>query len=457
MAGAPKLNLSQSLTLTQQLKMVLNPRMLQLLKTLHLPYQDLLESINKEVAENPALEVAKQDELLRYARTLTRSGEKPLPAYDETRPDRELKARGPTLKEHLLEQARLEGLEGVDLQVAEFLIDGIDERGFLENYAELRAEIMQALDAARTKVDNILAVIQTFEPEGVGARSLKECLQIQTREYNFESEELRRVISDTIKYHLNDLAQKNYAAIAEDLDLDLEGARYIADFIEKNLNPLPGNAFKGESETQTVIPSFIVRKDEHGAYTAQNLESDKGPRLKISNQYLQMLDDPRTDEQTREYLKERVAAAKLFLENLQKRYQTVQGIVNIISRTQGDFFENGYYWLRPLQQDSLARDVGVHPSTISRAVSTKYIETPQGLYPLKYLCPRDFRGYTAMQLKGMLIKILGDQPELSDQKIASWLLERRGIDIKRRTITKYRLELGKGSSYARKNKTGENS
>ena len=123
--------------------------------------------------------------------------------------------------------------------------------------------------------------------------------------------------------------------------------------------------------------------------------------------------------------------------------------MDIIVKTQTDFLENGYYWLKPLQQDTLAQNVGVHPSTISRAVSTKYAETPQGLYPLKYLCPRNFKGYTAMQIKGMLIKIVREQPQLSDQKIANLLHERRGIPIKRRTIAKYRADLGEASSYGR--------
>lgn len=447
--ASPKLNLAQTLTLTQQLKMVLNPRMLQLLKTLQLPYQDLLDSINKEVTDNPALEMSKQDELLQYARTLSRSGERTVADIDSSR---ELKSRGPSLKEHLLQQANLENFEPEDEKAVELLIDAIDARGYLEDYPAVREEIMREQNLAKSRVDYILSVIQTFEPDGVGARNLKECLLIQIREYNFESDTLRQVIHDAVKYHLEDLGKKNYGVIAEDLDIDLEGVQYIADFVEKNLNPLPGNAFKGDDDTQTVIPSFIIQKspDVPQEFALVNLEADKGPQLKISNQYMQMLDDPGTDAKTKEYLKERVLSAKLFIENLQKRYQTVQNIAEIITQTQKDFFANGYYWLKPLQQDNLAQNVGVHPSTISRAVSTKYIETPQGLYPLKYLCPRDFRGYTAMQLKGMLVKIIKDNPGLSDQKIADWLLEQRGIDIKRRTITKYRIELGEASSYARK-------
>ncbi|GBR74446.1 RNA polymerase sigma-54 factor [Candidatus Termititenax aidoneus] len=447
---APKLNLAQTLNLSQQLKLMLNPRMLQLLKTLHLPYPDLLESINKEAAENPALEISRQDELLNYARTLSRGGERSLSGYDDSRPDKELKARGPTLREHLLQQARLEDFDEADLRVAEQLIDAIDERGYIEDYKAVREQIVTAGGATKNRVDHVLETIQTFEPDGVGARSLKECLLIQIREYNFENEALQQVISDAVKYHLDNLAKKNFAAIAEDLDIEPEGAKFIADFIEKNLNPLPGNAFKTDDNVQTIIPSFIIKHAESGGFTVLNLEADKGPRLNISNQYLQMLDDPAADAKTKEYLRERLAAAKIFIENIEKRYQTTQNIVDIIVKTQADFLENGYYWLKPLQQDALAQNVGVHPSTISRAVSTKYAETPQGLYPLKYLCPRNFKGYTAMQIKGMLIKIIREQPQLSDQKIAKLLNEQRGIPIKRRTIAKYRTDLGEASSYGRK-------
>ncbi|MDR2429060.1 MAG: RNA polymerase factor sigma-54, partial [Candidatus Margulisbacteria bacterium] len=445
---APKLNLAQTLNLSQQLKLMLNPRMLQLLKTLHLPYPDLLEAINKEAAENPALEISRQDELLNYARTLSRGGERPLSGYDDSRPDKELKARGPTLHEHLLQQARLENFDAADLRVAERLIDAIDERGYIEDYKTVREQIVAAGGVTKNHVEQVLGVIQTFEPDGVGARSLKECLLIQIREHNFENAALRQVISDAVKYHLDNLAKKNFTAVAEDLDIEPDGVKFIAEFIEKNLNPLPGNAFKNDDHVQTIIPSFIIKRAD-GGFTVLNLEADKGPRLNINNQYLQMLDNPDTDAKTKEYLRERLAAAKIFIENIEKRYQTVQNIVDIIVKTQTDFLENGYYWLKPLQQDTLAQNVGVHPSTISRAVSTKYAETPQGLYPLKYLCPRNFKGYTAMQIKGMLIKIIREQPQLSDQKIANLLHERRGIPIKRRTIAKYRTDLGEASSYGR--------
>lgn len=455
---SPNLNIHQSLALSQQLKLVLNPRMLQLLKTLHLPYTDLLESINKETAENPALEVTKQDELLSFARTLSHQRkDTPLADYDD-KPDRELKARGPTLEEHLLEQIRLEDLDETDMQIAEFLIGNIDPRGYLENYTELREELIQKQQVAKGNVDKVLAIIQTLEPDGVGARNLKECLLIQVREYNFENQELQQVIFNAIKYHLDKLAAKKYADIAEDLELDVEGVIFIAEFIEKNLNPAPGHLFKTDSPTEMIIPSFQIKEEaldiagmgQTTKFTAVNLEQTKGPQLNINSNYLKLLEDPNTDEQTKEFLKQKVSAAKIFIENIQRRQQTIDKIMNIIIDTQQEFFRDGYYWLRPLQQSTLADQVGVHPSTISRAVSTKYAETPQGLYPLKYLCPRNFQGYSPMQIKGMLKKIFKEKKNLSDQKIANLLQELRAIEIKRRTITKYRAELGETSSYQRK-------
>lgn len=455
---SPNLNIQQTLALSQQLKLVLNPRMLQLLKTLHLPYTDLIESINKEAAENPALEVSKQDELLSFARTLSNQRKETPLLNSEEKPDRELKARGPSLEEHLLEQLRLEDLSETDLLIAEYLVGNIDDQGYLKNYTELREEIMQQQQVAKGNVDKVLSIIHTLEPEGVGARNLKECLLIQVREYNFDNPELQQVIFDAIKFHYEDLIDKKYSAIAEDLDIDIEGVQYVAEFIEKNLTPYPGNLFRTDTPSEIIIPSFQIKEEavdiagvgQATKFIAVNLEQTKGPQLAISNNYLKILEDPSTDEQTKEFLKQKVAAAKIFIENIQRRHQTIDKIMNIIIDTQQEFFRDGYYWLKPLQQSSLADQVGVHPSTISRAVSTKYAETPQGLYPLKYLCPRNFQGYSPMQIKGLLKKIFKEKKELSDQKIASLLHDLRNIAIKRRTITKYRAELGEVSSYQRK-------
>ncbi len=451
----PGLNLHQTVNLSQQLRMILNPRMLQLLKTLHLPYLDLMESINRESTENPALEVEKQDELLEYARNLRLSRSTSAPVdFDDSMPDREIKDLGPSLQNYLIEQIKLEDLEEADQDIAEYIINNIDERGYIKDYPKVREEIMKEFQVKSCNVDKILSLVQTLEPEGVGARNLKECLLIQVQEYNFESEQLQDVIYNTIKYHFEDLAKKKFDEIAKALDIEPDGVQHIADFVEKNLTPAPGLQYHSDRKEQTIIPSFQIKKEESSAgpkYLAVNLEKEKGPQLRISSQYMQILDNPETDEKTKKFIKEKLEAARIFIDNINKRHDTIQRIIDIITSSQQDFFNKGYYWLNPLQQNKLANLIGVHPSTISRAVSTKYAETPQGLYPLKYMCPRNFKGLSAMQIKGMMKNILGANKKLSDQKISDFLRETRNVDIKRRTVTKYRMELGESSSYERIN------
>ncbi len=451
----PGLNLHQTVNLSQQLRMVLNPRILQLLKTLHLPYTELIDSINKEVIENPALELEKSDELIEYAKSLRQTGTPGKTVdFDDSMPDKELKDSGPSLQEYLISQIKLEDLDETDTKIAEYIINNIDARGYVLEFPKVREEIIKELTVKSSRVDTILSVIQTLEPEGVGARNLKECLLIQVNEYNFDSPDLQQVMFNAIKYHLEDLAAKKFEVIADDLDLEVEGVEHIAEFVQKNLSPAPGQLYRKDRDEQMVIPSFVIKKSEEEnpvrPYVAQNLEKEKGPILKLNPQYLQMFESADADENTKKYIKEKIESAKIFLDNINKRHQTIQKIIDIITNTQLEFFENGYFWLKPLQQNNLAGQIGVHPSTISRAVSTKYAETPQGLYPLKYMCPRNFKGYTAMQIKGMLRKILRDNKKMSDQKIADYLMETRGVEIKRRTITKYRMELGETSSYERK-------
>lgn len=379
--------------------------MLQLLKTLHLPYTELIDSINKEVIENPALEFEKQDELIAYAKTLADSKVSHSIGFDESMPDREIKDQGPSLQDYLEEQIRLEDLEEKELHIAKYLIANIDEKGYIKDYPVIRREVMQKFGVKSCNVDKTLEIIQTLEPEGVGARNLKECLLIQINEFNFESDALQDVIYKTIKYHFEKLAKKKYKEIAEELELEEEGVKHIAEFIEKNLNPAPGYLYRNDRQEQTIIPSFIIKEDEEtleNKFIYENLEETKGPRLKINFQYLRMLENKETDDETRTYLKEKLEAAKIFIDNINKRQNTVNNIIKIITSSQQDFFEKGYFWLQPLQQNNLASQVGVHPSTISRAVSTKYAETPQGLYPLKHMCPRNFKGYTSMQIKGMM-------------------------------------------------------
>jgi len=440
--------MNQTLSLSQKLQQVLSPRMLQMLKTLNLSYVDLIDDIYQQSEENPTLELDRQDELFSYARSLSdRAGAS---TVDGEMIEREIKANAPTLVEFLIEQLHLEDLDELDYKIGEELIHNIDERGYLQDYAQVKAELMQNLGVKRTHVDKLLGIIQSFEPDGVGARNLKECLQIQVREYNFESDTLRDIILEIIKKHFELLIKKKYDQIAELAGIQTEGVERVAEFIEKNLTHNPGFMYRNEENVRTVVPSFVVEKKEDGSYAGINLEEKKGPTLRISQSYLSAINDPSVDEETKIFIREKLEKAKQFIEDIKKRHEITQKIIDIITSRQQEFFESGYYWLKPLQQNELSRLLGIHRSTISRAVSTKYVQTPRGLLPLKYLCPRDFKGFSAAQIKGMMLKILDEKPKMSDQKLAEYLKQERGINIKRRTVTKYRLELGFGSSRERK-------
>ncbi len=443
------LNLYQSPQLYQTMQLFLSPRMLALLKTLQLPYAELIASINKEAESNPLLEVTRPDELLEYAKSLRQGiSAKKEADYDPLDQEKDVRASELSLEDHLLMQLRLESIDELDYKIGEVLIRSLDEKGYLTDYPACRDGIMRMLSVKRCNVDKVLSLIQTFEPEGIAARNVKECLVLQIEGYAFESDVLRDILLKTVKGHLDDLAKKNYAGIAKALDLTEEGVVQLARFIEKNLTATPASGYRTAHTAEHVIPSFQVTANTDGTYAIANLEEEKGPSLAFNQHYVALLEDPKTDPETKAFLQEKFEAAKQFMENIRSRHQTVQKIIDIISKTQADFFKDGVFMMRPLMQKELAAKLGVHRSTISRAVSTKYIYTPQGVFPLKFLCPRDRSGYSPNQIKGLIKTLIRGAADISDQKVCD-ILQSRGIDIKRRTVTKYRHELNIGPSFKR--------
>jgi len=330
-------------------------------------------------------------------------------------------------------------------RIGEYLIQHIDERGYLKNFEE----IIKKLKIKRTLAEKVLKVLQSFEPEGVGARDLKECLLIQVREYNFQNQELQKILEKVIARHLDDLGTKAYLKVAKALRLPEEGVAALTEFIKKNLNPNPGSVFG--KMTPNIIPSFLIEK-KGDQFEALNLEKNYGPILKINPEYLRLLEDPKTDQKTIEFLKEKMTAAKRLIEDISKRHETSEKILKIITQSQNSFFEKGRLYLKPLMQKNLAETLGVHPSTISRAISSKYIQTPQGLLPLKYLCPREYRGQAVEKIKGVIKDLVAKEDKekpLSDSKIKEHL-EESGIQIARRTVVKYRKQLKIASYRERK-------
>jgi len=432
------MRLYQSLQLRQMLN--LNPKLILMLRILNLPYQDLLNEIDKQVKDNVALELSKEDELLNYARYFRQSffDSKTHSPFGKDSLDIEnmVGADSNDLYTHLLEQLRLENLSDVEFSIGEILIENIDDNGFLPNYKEVKKDIMHRKKVATTKVDKVLKVIQSFEPEGVAARNTKECLLIQIEEYSFEDDNLKNILKEIIGKYLSII--KNPIKLAMELGITDEEASNLSQFIEKNLNPNPIINFNHSIYNNNVVPSFAVEQQDNKAFKIINLEQKMGPQIKISNYYLKLLESDDTDVETKRYIRKKVEAAKEFISHVNNRKQTIQKIIDIISETQQKFFRKGIHWLQPLQQNELSGQLGVYPSTISRAVAEKYIlMNNKTTIPLKYLLPRNFKGNTAKKIQSIIKDLIENNPKLKDHEICE-LLNKENIPIKRRTVAKYR-------------------
>lgn len=438
----PELSQKLEARLEQSLEMVLSPKVLQMLHILNLPYIELIEKIEKEAEENVMLEVERADALFEVIRFMTDDKKIKKEADFSENPGLEnIGDTCRTLEQTLLEQLDLENLNEDQEKIARLIIDNINDRGYIEDYPEVREKIMKEVGVSRPTVDKVLKIVQAFEPDGVGARDLKECLLIQIREYNFENYELEEVLTQAVSKCFDDLANKDLGKVAKTLGIPVEGVERIADFIRTNLTPDPGQAFA--QEPRHVVPSFSVEKKGAG-YVVTNLERTYGPLLKISPQYLKMMDDPKTDSKTLAFLKEKFQAAKELMGNIERRHETQEKIMEKIKETQLEFFSRGQMWLKPLLQKDLASEFDVHPSTISRTVSEKYIQTPKGLFPIKFLCPRSIRGFTHERFKSMIADIIKSEDKgspLSDEEIRE-ALAKEGTDVARRTVAAYRQELG---------------
>lgn len=433
--------LSLQQTITQSLELLLSPRMLQMLKVLNQPYHELVEQICKEAEENPVLEVERQDEYVEFIRYLTSDKKiRKEVDFDEMPGLENIGNVTKSLEDHLLEQLELEDIEEQQYEIAKRIIENIDDFGLVINYPRLRENIMKEFKISRPTVDKVLKIVQTFEPEGVGARDIKECLQIQVEEHNFDNPALKEILTKAIEKHLEDLGKKDFAKVAKALGISLKGAEEIGNFIKNNLNPNPGSSFGGK--TKHVIPSFAVEQTDKGLKVV-NLETRYGPVIKISPHYLKMMEDPKTDKKTKEFLREKLQKAKNLLEDFHKRSETLEKIARKIVDTQKEFFDKGITWMVPLSQKSLSDEFGLHPSTISRSVAAKYIQTPQGIFPLKSLCPRGPKGFTSVRIKVILAEIVKQEDKknpLSDSQLTKAMKE-KGVNIDRRTVAYYRKEL----------------
>jgi len=347
----------------------------------------------------------------------------------------------PSLYDHLLFQLNLVCKDAQDLATGQYIIGNIDPQGYLcVDEDDISAQTGGDLE----RVQKVLAIVQSFHPHGIGARNLKECLLIQLHHYGKQNSMAEVIISN----YLDDLASGKVAKIAQALGTTVQRVQEACDLI-RTLDPKPGLQYSPVDEVKYIIPDAIVEKVE-GEYVVI-LNDSASPRLVVNQMYENMMRNPDTfAPEARKYLEEKMGSAIWLIRSIEQRRKTLDKVIRCIVNIQTDFFDKGIKYLKPLNLKQVAEMVEVHESTVSRATSKKYIQTPQGLFELKYFFGSGVEGtdgsdrVAAKSIKRMLEEIIAGEDSAhprSDQTIVE-IFQARGIKISRRTVAKYRQEMG---------------
>jgi len=344
---------------------------------------------------------------------------------------------GTSLAESLLEQVRDSKLPAADHAVAELIIGNIDDYGYLKASVE---EISTLGHVAGDKILEVLKVIQSFEPAGVGARDLRECLMLQL-EREGEQESLEYEI---VRDYMEALGKRRIPEIARGTGASVEEVQESLARIAR-LEPRPGRAFLANVD-QFVLPEVFVKRSGDDFVVTTNNEHI--PHLRISNTYKDIMSQGGSTAEVKNYIREKIRAGKFLIKSLHQRQSTIANIAREIVKRQRDFMDKGVAFLKPLTMVQVAEVVGVHETTVSRAVSGKYMETPQGVFEMKYFFTAGLQTDTGANVSNTSVKdMIADifkaedaSKPLSDQEVVKMLKE-KGIVIARRTVAKYRMEL----------------
>ncbi|WP_455582734.1 RNA polymerase factor sigma-54 [Dysosmobacter sp.] len=436
--------------LRQDLK--LTPQLLQSMEILQMNSQELLEYLNKVSEENPLVEQedspslrSAYEELRQKASWIDGGLHGGTFAHEDSyvpergAADREMES----LTAFLCDQLDRRHLPKPLLALSRYIAELVDEDGWLTQEdldGLLDLKIPQAL------IDQALAAVQSLDPAGVGARDLSECLLLQLA----RQDHVCPAVMDIVTRFLPELSRKHYGPISRELGLTVEEIQ-AAEKVISSLEPHPGRAFQPAEPTVYVRPDiFIVELD--GEWKVM-LNEYYLPRVSISDYYARLLKES-DEKETKEYLQQKMQQAKWLLNSLERRGSTLRSCAEAILNAQRAFFSGVTAELAPMSLSSLAEALGVHPSTVSRATKGKFLQCRQGTYPLRYFFSRAVgqQGPSQQAVKRKLLELVRDEDPshpLSDQRLCQ-LLSVQGIQVARRTVAKYRLELGLRSSTARK-------
>ncbi|MEZ7891680.1 MAG: RNA polymerase factor sigma-54 [Candidatus Wallbacteria bacterium] len=516
------MNLNTSLNLKMQQKLIMTPKLLQRIQILQMPIQDLATEVQRQLQENPLVEIIDMNDKPDGANY----GEKPgtaieapvnepstdpvednlkeltkLQGGEEGREDikndsdgisgyekdaetiksdevREIDweqyyddlektthrdtteyewqeqvsfenfvSRENTLHEHLLQQLNAEVFSDRELMIGKIIIGFINSSGYLKASLEdiLKHQDFEGLDVKLDELSEVLEIIQSFDPSGVGARSVRECLLLQ---YDaIDDSERDPLVKEIIEKHLEDVSEKHYKNIAQALDITVNDVQELVDFIVQRFDPKPGLKYASSDENFTVTPEVFIEK-ANGEYVVT--VNDYGvPRIRLNPRYEVIMRSQKGSKEVMDFIKEKLEKARFILKSIEQRRETIKKVVECIVSHQYDFFEKGIEYFKPLILNEVATEVGLDESTISRVTSGKYAQTPRGVFELKYFFSAGLKSSTGgddvstksvkEMIKNMVLAEPANKP-LSDQAIVDMIGE-KGIKIARRTVTKYREEL----------------
>ena len=475
--------LRQNLKLSQQL--IMTPQLQQAIKLLQLSRMELVETINQEMEENPLLEEVSPDEgndeevhaeIEEDIRPVEREDVKAIERAEELNVEGDsreefdwtnyLEDYGPvgvtygsrdaeehswdnvltesqSLTKYLMWQMKLSSFTEDEIRVCTQIVGNLDQNGYL---CASVTEIVQLENVSEEFVEAVLKRVQEFDPPGIAARNLQECLLIQARMLGVKNKIIEVIISD----YLKDLELKNYVHISHKLKVPLREVE-IAVLLISRMNPKPGSMYS-EDKIQPIIPDVYIVKagDEYKII----LNDDGLPRLRISNFYREImagLADHGHDEEEngKKYIKDKVQSATWLIKSIQQRQNTIYKVAESIVKFQRDFFDRGIDFLKPLVLRDIANDIEMHESTISRVVSNKYVHSLQGIFEMKYFFGSSIKRTSEGTIASKSVKeeikqiVSGEKPKkpYSDCEIVD-LLEAKGINIARRTVAKYREMMG---------------
>jgi RNA polymerase sigma-54 factor len=478
------LEIRQQLKLSQQL--VMTPQLQQAIKLLQLSRMELMDVVREELEENPVLEEGLEtaDEKTQTEdEASTETIDEPAPeslkeveaendgmsdidwktylesyslggstadSYedDEDRPSYEnLLTRKPSLSDHLVWQLSLSRLEDQERAIANEIIGNIDDDGYLHASTD---ELAAQMGCGAELVEKVLHVVQDFDPPGVASRNLQECLLKQVDQLGMSDDLVGLILRD----HISELENRRYQVIARSLQIPIDEVFGAAKFIS-GLDPRPGSQYSQE-DVHYIAPDIFVYKISDEYVVVLN---DEGlPNLRINSFYRNALSgSEQLDEKAGEYIHEKLRGALWLIKSIHQRQRTIYRVTKSIVKFQRDFFDRGVEHLKPLVLRDVAEDIEMHESTVSRVTTNKYVQTPQGLFELKYffnsgISTTEGDSVASESVKSKIKEIIAAEDSrkpYSDQKIVE-ILRGKGIDIARRTVTKYREMLGVGSSTQRK-------